>query len=440
MVNITYIINILTKYIGDNMKESTWEEISKVNERFYKAKAEASNKIFNADTGIDNESLRRIQQEILKQGNRELAEELHTAMFENRAVMRVKHAERVSSSLGEWFNKDAFNEKIAAEGSVKERDVVASKSEAFKDAPYFSVGMYQHNIDQPDVKDAYIKRVEQLTKDMEYQVSFAVSRESHMSNTIEAAKQLLGVEVFNKLYAGESLDIAPTPEPVAIVKEQAEVDNLDDIISVNEQFYQVKRQADEKIFNIDTGIDNAALKRVQDEILRQGNRNLSEEVHTAMFDNRAVMRVKHAERVSSSLGVWFNKEGFNEKIKNEGDVKERDVVISRSEAFKDAPHFSVGMLPADINDPVAKDTYINRVQTLTKEMASQVDFAVKRENHMRRTLDAAREFLGVEVFNKLYTQTHEKVISFKDKLKNVKQSLSEPVSQDVRSKNRIKFN
>ncbi|WP_141683885.1 hypothetical protein, partial [Klebsiella pneumoniae] len=417
------------------MKESTWEEISKVNERFYKAKAEASNKIFNADTGIDNESLRRIQQEILKQGNRELAEELHTAMFENRAVMRVKHAERVSSSLGEWFNKDAFNEKIAAEGSVKERDVVASKSEAFKDAPYFSVGMYQHNIDQPDVKDAYIKRVEQLTKDMEYQVSFAVSRESHMSNTIEAAKQLLGVEVFNKLYAGESLDIAPTPEPVAIVKEQAEVDNLDDIISVNEQFYQVKRQADEKIFNIDTGIDNAALKRVQDEILRQGNRNLSEEVHTAMFDNRAVMRVKHAERVSSSLGVWFNKEGFNEKIKNEGDVKERDVVISRSEAFKDAPHFSVGMLPADINDPVAKDTYINRVQTLTKEMASQVDFAVKRENHMRRTLDAAREFLGVEVFNKLYTQTHEKVISFKDKLKNVKQSLSEPVSQDVRSKN-----
>ncbi|HEB5398801.1 hypothetical protein ACQSAQ_05915, partial [Klebsiella pneumoniae] len=414
--------------------------ISKVNERFYKAKAEASNKIFNADTGIDNESLRRIQQEILKQGNRELAEELHTAMFENRAVMRVKHAERVSSSLGEWFNKDAFNEKIAAEGSVKERDVVASKSEAFKDAPYFSVGMYQHNIDQPDVKDAYIKRVEQLTKDMEYQVSFAVSRESHMSNTIEAAKQLLGVEVFNKLYAGESLDIAPTPEPVAIVKEQAEVDNLDDIISVNEQFYQVKRQADEKIFNIDTGIDNAALKRVQDEILRQGNRNLSEEVHTAMFDNRAVMRVKHAERVSSSLGVWFNKEGFNEKIKNEGDVKERDVVISRSEAFKDAPHFSVGMLPADINDPVAKDTYINRVQTLTKEMASQVDFAVKRENHMRRTLDAAREFLGVEVFNKLYTQTHEKVISFKDKLKNVKQSLSEPVSQDVRSKNRIKFN
>ncbi|HEE1088236.1 TPA: hypothetical protein R6452_005272, partial [Klebsiella pneumoniae] len=403
------------------MKESTWEEISKVNERFYKAKAEASNKIFNADTGIDNESLRRIQQEILKQGNRELAEKLHTAMFENRAVMRVKHAERVSSSLNEWFNASAFSDKIKAEGDVKERDVVASKSEAFKDAPYFSVGMYQHNIDEPDVKDAYIKRVEQLTKDMEYQVSFAVSRESHMNNTIEAAKQLLGVEVFNKLYAGESLDIAPTPEPVAIVKEQAEVDNLDDIISVNEQFYQVKRQADEKIFNIDTGIDNTALKRVQEEILKQGNRNLSEELHTAMFDNRAVMRVKHAERVSSSLGVWFNKEGFNEKIKNEGDVKERDVVVSRSEAFKDAPHFSVGMLPTDINDPVAKDTYINRVQTLTKEMASQVDFAVKRENHMSRTLDAAIEFLGIEVFNKLYTQTHEKVISFKDKLKNVKQ-------------------
>ncbi|EJF1577303.1 hypothetical protein ACSAYP_10430 [Escherichia coli] len=426
------------------MKESTWEEISEINERFYKAKADANNKIFNADTGIDNEALRRIQQAVLKQGNRGLAEELHKAMFENSAVMRVKHAERVSSSLNEWFNVSAFSDKIKSEGDIKERDVVASKSEAFKDAPYFSVGMYQHNIDEPDVKDAYIKRVEQLTKYMEYQVSFAVSRESHMNNTIEAAKQLLGVEVFNKLYAGESLDIAPTPEHVSesnvIAKEQEEVNNLDDIINVNEQFYQIKRQADDKIFNADTGIDNAALKRVQDEILRQGNRNLSEEVHTAMFDNRAVMRVKHAERVSSSLGVWFNKEGFNEKIKNEGDVKERDVVVSKSEAFKDAPHFSVGMLPADINDPVAKDTYINRVQTLTKEMASQVDFAVKRENHMRRTLDAAREFLGVEVFNKLYTQTHEKVISFKDKLKNVKQSLSEPVSQDVRSKNRIKFN
>lgn len=422
------------------MKESTWEEISKINERFYKAKDDANNKIFNADTGIDNEALRRVQQAVLKQGNRGLAEELHKAMFENSAVMRVKHAERVSSSLNEWFNVSAFSDKIKSEGDVKEREVMASKSEAFKDAPYFSVGMYQHNIDQPDVKDAYIKRVEQLTKDMEYQVSFAVNRESHMNNTIEAAKQLLGVEVFNKLYAGESLDIAPTPEPVAIVKEQAEVDNLDDIISVNEQFYQVKRQADEKIFNIDTGIDNAALKRVQEEILKQGNRNLSEELHTAMFDNRAVMRVKHAERVSSSLGVWFNKEGFNEKIKKEGDVKERDVVVSRSEAFKDAPHFSVGMLPTDINDPVAKSTYINRVQTLTKEMASQVDFAVKRENHMSRTLDAAREFLGIEVFNKLYTQTHEKVISFKDKLKNVKQSLSEPVSQDMRSKNRMKLN
>lgn len=422
------------------MKESTWEEISEINERFYKAKADANNKIFNADTGIDNEALRRVQQAVLKQGNRVLAEELHKAMFENSAVMRVKHAERVSSSLNEWFNVSAFSDKIKSEGDVKEREVMASKSEAFKDAPYFSVGMYQHNIDQPDVKDAYIKRVEQLTKDMEYQVSFAVSRESHMNNTIEAAKQLLGVEVFNELYAGESLDIAPTPEPVAIVKEQAEVDNLDDIISVNEQFYQIKRQADEKIFNIDTGIDNAALKRVQEEILKQGNRNLSEELHTAMFDNRAVMRVKHAERVSSSLGVWFNKEGFNEKIKNEGDVKERDIVVYRSEAFKDAPHFSVGMLPTDINDPVAKDTYIDRVQKLTKEMASQVDFAVKRENHMSRTLDAAREFLGIEVFNKIYAQTHEKVISFKDKLKNVKQSLSEPVSQEMRNKNRMKLN
>ena len=421
------------------MKESTWEEISKVNERFYKAKAEASNKIFNADTGIDNESLRRIQQEILKQGNRELAEELHTAMFENRAVMRVKHAERVSSSLGEWFDKDAFNEKIAAEGSVKERDVVMPKSEAFKDAPYFFVGMYQHNIDEQDVKENYIKRVEQLTQDMEHQVSFAVNRENHMNKTIEAAKQLLGVEVFNKLYAGECLDIAPKPEPKIIVKEQSDVNSLEDIKTIHENFFQVKKQAEEKIFSVDTGIDNAALRIVQEEILKQGNRELSEEVHTAMFENRAVMRVKHAERVSSSLGEWFDKDAFNEKIAAEGSVKERDVVMPKSEAFKDAPHFSVGMLPININDPIAKATYINRVQTLTKEMAYQVSFAVNRENHMNKTIEAAKEFLGVEVFNKLYNQTHEKVISLKDKLKSVKQYLSEPVSQEIKNNNRIKF-
>ena len=101
------------------MKESTWEEISKINERFYKAKDDANNKIFNADTGIDNEALRRVQQAVLKQGNRGLAEELHKAMFENSAVMRVKHAERVSSSLNEWFNVSAFSDKIKSEGDVK---------------------------------------------------------------------------------------------------------------------------------------------------------------------------------------------------------------------------------------------------------------------------------------------------------------------------------
>ncbi|HCD6928444.1 TPA: hypothetical protein NDW45_005288, partial [Klebsiella pneumoniae] len=84
-------------------------------------------------------------------------------------------------------------------------------------------------------------------------------------------------------------------------------------------------------------------KRVQEEILKQGNRNLSEELHTAMFDNRAVMRVKHAERVSSSLNEWFNVSAFSDKIKSEGDVKEREVMASKSEAFKDAPYFSVGM-------------------------------------------------------------------------------------------------
>ncbi|WP_407579536.1 hypothetical protein [Citrobacter koseri] len=201
------------------MKMETWDEIIRVEDKYRSMRQQVFYKIFNADTGVDNEALRRVQQEILKQGNRKLAEELHTAMFENRAVMRVKHAERIASSLGEWFNKDTFNEKIKTEGDVKERDVVASKSEAFKDAPYFSVGMYQHNIDEPDVKDAYINRVQTLTKEMAYQVDFAVNRENHMNRTIEAAKEFLGVEVFNKLYAGESLEISPP----AVVKTQEEV-------------------------------------------------------------------------------------------------------------------------------------------------------------------------------------------------------------------------
>ncbi|VDR25854.1 Uncharacterised protein [Raoultella terrigena] len=58
---------------------------------------------------------------------------------------------------------------------------------------------------------------------------------------------------------------------------------------------------------------------------------------------------------------------------------------------------------------------------------------------MNKTIEAAKEFLGVEVFNKLYNQTHEKVISLKDKLKSVKQYLSEPVYQEVKNNNRLKF-
>ncbi len=104
------------------MKESTREEIFAVNDEYYKAKQQVMNKIFNADTGIDNDALRRVQQEILKLGNRELADNLHTAMYENRATIRVKQAERIKSSLNEWFDADSFAEKIRAEGDVKERD------------------------------------------------------------------------------------------------------------------------------------------------------------------------------------------------------------------------------------------------------------------------------------------------------------------------------
>ena len=389
------------------MKESTREEIFAVNDEYYKAKQQVMNKIFNADTGIDNDALRRVQQEILKLGNRELADNLHTAMYENRATIRVKQAERIKSSLNEWFDADSFAEKIRAEGDVKERDNIVEKSEAFKGAPHFTVGMYPHNIDEPEVKEEYINRVKQITKELDYQLSFAINRENHMNRTIEAAKEILGVDAFNKIYNGQTLDVkpvAPVAESVApTIEAKGPEKAWEEILEANDKYYKAKKDVTTKIFNADTGLDNEALKRVHEEVLKQGNRELADNLHTAMYENRATIRVKQAERVKSSLNEWFDADSFAEKIRAEGDVKERDNIVEKSTAFKDAPHFTVGMYQHNITtDPQVKDAYIKRVEQLTKEMEYQVSFAVNRENHMNRTLDSVKQFLGVEVFNKLY--------------------------------------
>ena len=389
------------------MKESTREEIFAVNDEYYKAKQQVMNKIFNADTGIDNDALRRVQQEILKLGNRELADNLHTAMYENRATIRVKQAERIKSSLNEWFDADSFAEKIRAEGDVKERDNIVEKSEAFKGAPHFTVGMYPHNIDEPEVKEEYINRVKKITKELDYQLSFAINRENHMNRTIEAAKEILGVDAFNKIYNGQTLDVkpvAPVAESVApTIEAKGPEKAWEEILEANDKYYKAKKDVTTKIFNADTGLDNEALKRVHEEVLKQGNRELADNLHTAMYENRATIRVKQAERVKSSLNEWFDADSFAEKIRAEGDVKERDNIVEKSTAFKDAPHFTVGMYQHNITtDPQVKDAYIKRVEQLTKEMEYQVSFAVNRENHMNRTLDSVKQFLGVEVFNKLY--------------------------------------
>ena len=389
------------------MNENTREEIFAVNDEYYKAKQQVMNKIFNADTGIDNDALRRVQQEILKLGNRELADNLHTAMYENRATIRVKQAERIKSSLNEWFDADSFAEKIRAEGDVKERDNIVEKSEAFKGAPHFTVGMYPHNIDEPEVKEEYINRVKQITKELDYQLSFAINRENHMNRTIEAAKEILGVDAFNKIYNGQTLDVKPVAPVVESVAPTIEAKGpekaWEEILEANDKYYKAKKDVTTKIFNADTGLDNEALKRVHEEVLKQGNRELADNLHTAMYENRATIRVKQAERVKSSLNEWFDADSFAEKIRAEGDVKERDNVVEKSTAFKDAPHFTVGMYQHNITtDPQVKDAYIKRVEQLTKEMEYQVSFAVNRENHMNRTLDSVKQFLGVEVFNKLY--------------------------------------
>ena len=389
------------------MNENTREEIFAVNDEYYKAKQQVMNKIFNADTGIDNDALRRVQQEILKLGNRELADNLHTAMYENRATIRVKQAERIKSSLNEWFDADSFAEKIRAEGDVKERDNIVEKSEAFKGAPHFTVGMYPHNIDEPEVKEEYINRVKQITKELDYQLSFAINRENHMNRTIEAAKEILGVDAFNKIYNGQTLDVKPVAPVVESVAPTIEAKGpekaWEEILEANDKYYKAKKDVTTKIFNADTGLDNEALKRVHEEVLKQGNRELADNLHTAMYENRATIRVKQAERVKSSLNEWFDADSFAEKIRAEGDVKERDNIVEKSTAFKDAPHFTVGMYQHNITtDPQVKDAYIKRVEQLTKEMEYQVSFAVNRENHMNRTLDSVKQFLGVEVFNKLY--------------------------------------
>lgn len=186
------------------MANNVVDEIEAVNEKYHESRNKAEEKIFKADSGFDNEGLKRVHQELLNQNERPLADKLHYAMYENRAVERVKQAERLRSSLGEWFNASAFADKIKAEGDMKEADVVMPKSTAFDGAPHFAVGMYFKDTGNPEQKDDYVKRVQQITKEMDYQVNIATNRVDGMNNVIEKVREKLGADVFDSLYQNKA--------------------------------------------------------------------------------------------------------------------------------------------------------------------------------------------------------------------------------------------
>lgn len=376
------------------MNANTWKDISEANEKFYKAKNLVEQKIFNADSGIDNDALRRVQQEILKQGNKGLAEELHSVMFENRASARVKQAERVSSELNEWFNKDAFLDKIKAEGDVKEKDVVMPRSDAFKGAPHFAVGMYQHNIDEPAVKDEYINRVKQLTTEMEYQLGFVAIRENNMNKTLEAAKAFLGVDVFNKLYAGETLDVAPA-EPAPVVKTQEEV------------FKEV--WSGSKVENFQKKGDVQARKAVEGERIVTV---IDGEVETTNIAKKNDVVVKG--------------------VKNEEYIMSQDKFNNRYSGGEVGDSFSTFKAKGKVWAMEYAGKPIEFVAAWGEKMILKTgDFLCNPEK------DKPGDLYRIE--KSAFSQTYEKIVGLKDKLKSVKESLSEPVAQDITNNNRLKL-
>lgn len=366
------------------------EKVFEKEESFYEIKNQVQEKILKADNGIDNKILKRIYDEALSKGNQELARELHTAMYDNRASVRVKSAERVSSGLNEWFDKSAFEEKIKLEGDIKEVPLVMEKSEAFKDAPHFTVGMRGADIRNPEVQEDYLNRVEKLTKDMKFQLDFAINRENHMSKTLSAAKEFFGEDLYEKFKA----------EPV----KNNEI-SISNVLENENKFREVKNEVTNKILNSESGYDNTIFKKIYDETLDKGNLDLARDLHEVMYDNRASQRIKHAERISSSFGENFNREAFEVKIKKEGDVIEKPNIVEKSTVFKDAPYFSVGMRAWSVGSDVQEtEKYNNKVSQLTKEMEYQLTFANQKENKIIKTLEAVKKFFGEDLYKK-YSET-----------------------------------
>lgn len=362
------------------------KEVFEANEKYAELKRQVSEKILKADSGYDNKILSKVYDEAIKKGNTELARELHTAMYDNRAVNRVKSAERVSSSLGEWFDKSGFEEKIKTEGDIKERPFEMQKSEAFKDAPHFTVGLHPSNINEPDVKADYLKRVEALSKDMHYQLSFAENRETHMNRTLSAAKEYFGEDLYEKF----------KNEPAT--KNETSIKS---VLEIEEKYREIKNEVSNKILNPDSGYDNKILKKIYDETLDKGNPELTRQLHEVMYDNRASQRIKQAERVSSSLGEPFNRSAFEDKVRSEGDAVEKPNIVEKSTVFKDAPHFAVGMRSINVGkDEKETQEYSGKVVQLTKEMQYQLDFANNRESKMIKTLEAVKKFFGEDLYQK----------------------------------------
>lgn len=365
------------------------EKIFKKNEDYYEIKNKVQEKIFNSDSGVDNKILKEIYDIALEKGNNKLANQIHQSMYENRATSRIKSAERISSSLGEWFDRDKFEEKIRSEGDFVERPLVLDKSEAFKGKPYFSVGAYASDINKnEDAKSEYLNRVDIMIKDMSLQLQFSENMERRMSETLSEINKYFGEDLYAKIQKEKE------PE----VKDVSELD----LHGVEKNYFNVKIEIEQKILSPESNVDNNVLENIYNKALELNNNELAIEIKDVIYENSASQRIKLAERVQNLTNQSFDRSAFEEAIKKYGDVIERPVESERSAALKDSPHFSPGMKNIFVGvDYDQTKIYCDKVSTLTNDLSIQLDIAKMKENRTISVISKIKDFFGEDMYEKL---------------------------------------
>lgn len=356
------------------------DDVLELEQEFYKTRQKVKDQILTAENGVDNNILKKIYDDAIEKGNKELARELHTAMYDNRASQRIKQAERVSSSLGEHFDRVPFEDKIKSEKDMVEKPNEVRKSIAFENSPHFAVGMRPTDIaDNPEIKEDYLNRVNILKKEMEYQLTFANNRESHLERTLEQAKKYFGEDLYQR-YKNEN-----------IVQES--------LNEVDENFREVRQQVSEKIFNAESNYDQNVLMQVYQKTLKHGDTALSADLHYSIYENSALQRIKQAERVANTLGESFDRTPFENKIKAEGGVIEKVNETEKSSIFKNSQHFSVGMRSV-FHDKKSENDYKLKVKQITNELEHQLSFVEQRENRLVQVLDRVSKIFGEDLYKK----------------------------------------